>query len=148
MKSVIRHGTGVAARVLHRTDLAGKTGTSNGPRDAWFNGYSPNLVASVWVGYDSDRPLGANEQGATAALPIWIDFMRQALKGVPDTNRPMPNGLVKLHISPTTGRLVSADTPHSILETFMVNHLPPGSGATATSGAPSNAQTVGGRSLF
>ncbi len=148
MQSVIRHGTGRAAGVLHRTDLAGKTGTSNGPRDAWFNGYAPNLVASVWVGYDGERSLGSNEQGATAALPIWIDFMREALKGVPDRVRPMPEGLVTLHISPTTGRLATVENPNAILETFMVNHLPPGPRPSRASGASSETGIAGGQSLF
>lgn len=148
LKDVIRHGTGQRALVLDRVDLAGKTGTTNESHDAWFNGYTPNLVATVWVGYDEGRSLGETEEGARTALPIWIYFMREALKGVPDTVRPMPDGLVTLHISPTTGRLASAENPNAILETFMVNHLPPGAGPSPAGGAPSETQTVGGNSLF
>jgi penicillin-binding protein 1A len=148
LKDVIRHGTGQRALVLDRKDLAGKTGTTNGSRDAWFNGYTPNLVATVWVGYDQSRSLGETEEGARTALPIWIYFMREALEGVPDTVRPMPDGLVTLHISPTTGRLASAESPNAILETFMVNHLPPGAGPARAGGTQIETQTVGGNSLF
>jgi len=148
LEDVIRHGTGQRALALDRVDLAGKTGTTNDSHDAWFNGYTPNLVATVWVGYDEGRSLGETEEGARTALPIWIYFMRQALKGVPDTVRPMPDGLVTLHISPTTGQLASAENPNAILETFMVNHLPPGSSPSPGTGAASETHAAGGNSLF
>ena len=128
MMDVIKRGTGVRARVLGRSDLAGKTGTTNDARDLWFNGFTPNLVATVWVGFDQERSLGATEEGSNTALPIWIHFMREALKGVPETKRPMPDGLVTLRISPDTGMLASGENPDAILETFMTDHLPGGSG--------------------
>jgi penicillin-binding protein 1A len=124
MRDVVRRGTGRRALALGRTDLAGKTGTSNSARDTWFNGFNPNLVASVWVGFDQERSLGDNEQGSATALPIWIKFMREALKGVPETQRAMPEGLVTLRISPDTGMLTSGDNPDAILETFMADRLP------------------------
>lgn len=128
MADVIKHGTGRRALVLGRNDIAGKTGTSNGADgatiDAWFNGFTPHLVATVWVGYDQERNLGNQEQGATAALPIWIQYMREALKGTPDQPRPMPDGIVTLRISPTTGLLVSDENPDGINELFMKDHLP------------------------
>lgn len=124
MRDVIRRGTGRRALALGRTDLAGKTGTSNSARDTWFNGFTPKLVASVWVGFDQERSLGENEQGSATALPIWIKYMREALKGVPEIQRPMPEGLVTLRISPDTGMLTSGDNPDAILETFMTDHLP------------------------
>lgn len=132
MKDVIKRGTGVRARVLGRTDLAGKTGTTNiggtsESKDVWFNGFTPNLVATVWVGYDQEKSLGTSEQGSNTALPIWIHFMREALRGVPEYNRPMPDGLVTLRISPDTGMLASGENPDAILETFMTDHLPGGS---------------------
>ncbi len=144
MHSVIQFGTGRGALVLHRDDLAGKTGTTNSWRDAWFNGYTPHLVASVWTGFDDDRSLGAGEQGAAVALPIWIDFMRQALKGVPQWRRPEPPGIVRLRISPRTGLLVSDENPNGIEEVFMANHLPGGKGALrrASNQSQGSAQSI------
>jgi penicillin-binding protein 1A len=124
MKDVIRYGTAVKALSLNRDDIAGKTGTSNDYRDAWFNGYTPQLEATVWVGYDDDRPLGAGDEGAHTALPIWIHFMRYALQGVPQWQRPTPTGIVTLRVSAQTGALVSDESPDGIAEVFMANHLP------------------------
>jgi penicillin-binding protein 1A len=126
MRDVIKRGTGVRARVLGRTDLAGKTGTTNDSRDLWFNGFTPNLVATVWVGFDQERSLGDREQGANTALPIWIHYMREALRSVPEYIRPMPDGLVSLRISPDSGALASGENPDAIMETFMTDHLPGG----------------------
>ena len=134
MKDVIKYGTAVKALSLNRDDIAGKTGTTNDYRDGWFNGYTPNLEATVWVGYDDNRPLGQGDEGAHTALPIWVHFMRYALAGVPQWQRPMPPGIVRLRISPQTGALVSDESPDGISEVFMANHLPaaaPGAAATA-----------------
>ena len=79
LKDVVRYGTARKALVLNRSDLAGKTGTTNGPRDAWFSGYSPKIVTTAWVGFDDFSNLGAREYSGTAALPIWINYMREAL---------------------------------------------------------------------
>jgi penicillin-binding protein 1A len=124
MSDVIKRGTGRRALVLGRGDIAGKTGTTNEAKDTWFNGFTKNLVATVWVGFDQERPLGEAEEGARTALPIWIQFMKEALKGVPEQRRTMPDGLVTLRISPDNGTLVSAENPEGIPELFMVNHLP------------------------
>ena len=124
MADVIRRGTGRRALALNRSDIAGKTGTTNEAKDTWFNGFTPNLVATAWVGFDQERPLGEAEEGARTALPIWIHFMREALQGVPEGHRTMPDGIVTLRISPATGTLVSAENPDGIPELFMVNHLP------------------------
>jgi len=124
MADVIKRGTGRRALVLNRTDIAGKTGTTNEAKDTWFNGFTRNLVATVWVGFDQERPLGEAEEGARTALPIWIQFMREALQGVPEQGRSMPDGLVTLRISPENGTLVSAENAEGIPEMFMVNHLP------------------------
>jgi penicillin-binding protein 1A len=147
MKDVIRYGTAVRALALNRNDIAGKTGTSNDYRDAWFNGYTPELEATVWVGYDDNRPLGAGDEGAHTALPIWMHFMRYALQGVPQAQRPMPSGIVTLRVSPQTGALVSDENPDGIPEVFMANHLPaatPGPGATA----PGTQTQTGADSIF
>jgi len=126
MMDVIKRGTGHRAMALGRTDLAGKTGTTNESKDTWFNGFTRDLVVTVWVGYDQERPLGESEEGSKTALPIWIHFMREALRGVPERRRPMPDGLIQLRVSPETGMLVSAENHDAISETFMVDHLPTG----------------------
>jgi penicillin-binding protein 1A len=131
MSDVIKRGTGRRALALNRSDIAGKTGTTNEAKDTWFNGFTRNLVATVWVGFDQERPLGESEEGARTALPIWIQFMREALKGVPEQGRTMPDGLVTLRISPQTGTLVSAENPDGVPEIFMADHLPAAEGSLA-----------------
>lgn len=103
LKDVIRRGTGTRALQLKRGDIAGKTGTTNGPRDAWFSGYNPSLVTSVWFGFDDNRVLGANEYGSTAALPIWMNFMSAALAGAAEVYRPRPPGILSVRIDRHTG---------------------------------------------
>ena len=96
LRDVVQKGTATDAKVLGRTDLAGKTGTTNDQRDAWFNGFIPNnIVATAWVGFDSDKSLGGSETGGKAALPMWIDFMRVALKDVPEQPFTPPAGIIK-----------------------------------------------------
>jgi len=104
MQDVIRRGTATRARSLGRGDLAGKTGTTNDQRDAWFNGFNPSLVGVVWVGFDSYAPLGRGEVGGRAALPAWIEFMKTALDGVPEQSWNLPEGIVTVRIDPETGR--------------------------------------------
>lgn len=120
MREVIRRGTGVRARTLGRTDLSGKTGTSNDRRDAWFAGFNADIVGIVWVGYDDDTALGPREEGSRTALPIWIEFMRIALKGVPDHQLAMPQGIVTAKISKTTGCTVGINHP---VEDVMLEHF-------------------------
>jgi len=103
MQSVIRNGTAAKALQLGRSDIAGKTGTTNDHLDAWFAGYSPKQVAIAWVGFDTPRPLGKGETGAVAALPIWIKYMATALKGTPEMAMRMPQGVIAINIDPTTG---------------------------------------------
>jgi penicillin-binding protein 1A len=124
MVDVIRHGTGYAARVLNRDDIAGKTGTTNDQHDAWFNGFNGGLVTTVWTGFDQDRSLGSGEEGAHVSLPIWIYFMHDALEGTPRHLWPMPDGIVSARISPETGLLASADNPNAIMEKFIEGNLP------------------------
>ncbi|MCQ4164755.1 penicillin-binding protein 1A [Tahibacter harae] len=118
MRDVIRRGTGRAAMDLKRNDLAGKTGTTNEHRDAWFSGFNDQMVTSVWVGFDDFTSLGRGEFGAKAALPIWIDYMRVALDGKPETPFVPPPGISTARIDPQTGYLASSDDPGSILEIF------------------------------
>jgi penicillin-binding protein 1A len=94
MQDVVRYGTGARAyRELKRDDIAGKTGTTTDAKDVWFDGYTPNLVAITWVGFDQPKSLGAHQYGATLALPIWINFMRVALNNTPTTSHSMPSGI-------------------------------------------------------
>src|SRR5262249_3738042 len=138
MADVIKRGTGRRALALGRSDIAGKTGTTNEAKDTWFNGFTRNLVATVWVGFDQERTLGEAEEGARTALPIWIQFMREALQGVPEQRRTMPDGLVTLRISAANGTLVSAENPDGVPELFMVNHLPSAEQAGNRAQGPEN----------
>jgi penicillin-binding protein 1A len=126
LADVITRGTGRRALALGRRDLAGKTGTTNDAKDTWFNGFTPDLVATVWVGFDQERSLGEGEEGSRTAVPIWVHFMREALRGVPQRSRPMPEGLVQVRISPNTGAIAGVDDPEAIFETFMADRLPRG----------------------
>ena len=126
MREAVVRGTGVRARALGRSDIAGKTGTTNESRDTWFNGYSRSVVATVWVGFDQAQPLGEGEEGSRTAVPIWTDFMRDALAGVPQRGWPMPEGLVQARVSLGTGGLASVDDPDGIFETFMLDRMPTG----------------------
>ncbi len=125
MREVITRGTARRALVLERDDIAGKTGTTNDHHDAWFCGFNADLVASVWVGFDEEGSLGAGEEGGRTAVPIWTQFMREALRGSPSAPVPAPDGLVTVKISPQTGLLASADDPNAVFETFLPDHLPP-----------------------
>ena len=123
LKDVILRGTGVKAKVLKRKDLAGKTGTTNGPRDAWFSGYSPHLTVTTWVGFDNNSLIGRNEYGGSAALPIWIDFVRDALNGKPNIERPQPDGIVMVKVDAKTGKRV-APNQSGIFEFFRTENVP------------------------
>jgi len=136
LREVITRGTGRRALALGRSDIAGKTGTTNEARDTWFNGYNPSLVATVWVGFDQSRPLGEGEEGSRTAVPIWVDFMAEALKGVPDRSWSMPGGLMQVRISPVTGEIAGADDPDAIFETFMIDRLPEGSAPGSSAADP------------
>lgn len=124
LRDVIRRGTGIKAKVLGRSDLAGKTGTTNGPTDAWFSGYHPDLVATAWLGFDDNQFLGKREFGGSAALPIWIDFMRANLDQLPEKNRPRPPGMVAVKINRLTGQAASNTDPDNIFELFLEEYAP------------------------
>ncbi|TDK23264.1 penicillin-binding protein 1A [Luteimonas aestuarii] len=115
MLDVVQRGTGTAARVLGRDDVGGKTGSSNDHRDAWFSGFGGNLVTSVWVGRDDNLPLGRGEYGGRAALPIWIDFMRVALEGVPLATNEPPEGMIRVSVT-EGGRLLPTASGGGIVE--------------------------------
>lgn len=124
LQDVIRVGTGNKARALGRDDLAGKTGTTNDQVDAWFSGYAPDLVATVWVGFDNPANLGWGEYGGKAALPIWIDYMGPALQGVPERQLEQPSGIATVRIDPDSGLLARPDNPNAIREYFIEDQVP------------------------
>lgn len=123
MRDVIQRGTGRRALALGRTDLAGKTGTSNDRRDAWFSGFNSELVATAWVGFDQDRSLGGHEEGSRTALPMWMYFMADALKGMPESPLKRPSDIVTARISASTGLLALANTPDTMFELFRESDL-------------------------
>ena len=123
LRDVVKHGTGRRALSLGRTDLAGKTGTTNDQKDAWFNGFNPSLVAVSWVGFDNTKPLGNRETGGKAALPIWIDFMAEALKGTPNIELSQPNGIIGMLIDPDSGFKADPANPKAIIEYFRAENL-------------------------
>lgn len=137
MKDVIRRGTATRALVLNRRDIAGKTGTTNDRRDAWFVGFNSDLVGAAWVGFDQERSLGENEEGGHTALPIWIYFMKEALRGAPEHSMTQPAGVVSMRIAPESGRAATATTRNAIFEYFMEGHLPD-SGGEAGDNTPSD----------
>ncbi|WP_305856203.1 penicillin-binding protein 1A [Balneatrix alpica] len=124
LMDVIRKGTGRKAQALKRSDLAGKTGTTNDQVDAWFSGYNPDVVTSVWVGYDQPSTLGKREFGAAAALPVWMDYMAVALENKPERVRPQPAGLVSVRIDPNTGERALPNQDNAIFELFPVELEP------------------------
>ena len=134
MRSVVQEGTAAAVANRLRRPAAGKTGTSNGSRDAWFVGFTPELLAAVWVGFDDQRKLGKGEAGGKTALPIWIDFMTKALAGQPIRDFAQPPGVVIQRIDKATGLLPSPGTetgPNTIDEVFLDGTIP-----TETAPAP------------
>jgi len=142
MRDVIRYGTGRRALRLGRKDLAGKTGTTNDQRDAWFSGFNSDIVATAWVGFDKTQPLGDRETGSRAALPMWNAFMREALKGMVERPLQQPPGLVSVRIDPETGLLAGVDHPKAQFETFRSEFVPKRgaeAGAAASSAGPGSA---------
>lgn len=141
LRDVVRYGTGRKAMSLGRNDLAGKTGTTNDQLDAWFNGFHPELVAVSWVGFDRPRSLGRYETGGRAALPMWIDFMKVALQGLPEVPLEQPVDMVTVRIDPETGLLARPGATDAIYETFREDHVPtqmapvPGTGYAGDNGS-------------
>jgi penicillin-binding protein 1A len=121
MQDVIRRGTGSQAMQLGRADLAGKTGTTDNFTDAWFDGFTSDLVAVAWVGFDKPRSLGKHEVGAKAALPIWMKYMGTVLKDTLVQPPATPDGVVQVAIDPGTGR---PDSDSAVKEYFYAESLP------------------------
>ena len=123
LKDVILHGTGKPALALHRPDLAGKTGTTNNHRDAWFVGFNKDLSTAVWFGFDNFSSLGKHEFGSKDALPIWMDYMGTVLKNLPIKSLPMPPGIRSILINRNTGLPTTASDPNAMTEVFKVEDL-------------------------
>lgn len=118
MQSVVSSGTGHRASLIERP-VAGKTGTTNESKDAWFVGYIPQLVTGVWVGYDQERSLGAGGSGGQAAAPIWGEFMQKSVATIPVEDFEAPENVVFVLINPRTGKLVKEGTPGAVMECFI-----------------------------
>ncbi len=123
LESVVRHGTGWRAKVLERP-VAGKTGTTNDLKDAWFVGYIPQLLTVAWVGYDQERPLGKKETGSRAAAPAWVDFMKDAVADLSVEDFPVPDAIEFRPIDPVTGLLAPEDSPDVVIEAFAPGTAP------------------------
>lgn len=124
MQQVVRSGTARRALQLNRADLAGKTGTTNDFRDAWFSGFNKDIVTTVWVGFDDSKTLGRREAGSRAALPIWIDYMQVALEGSVDRPMLQPDNVVTRFVDKDSGKAASAGDPNSYQEYFLVANAP------------------------
>jgi penicillin-binding protein 1A len=124
MREVVQRGTAVRAKALGRKDIAGKTGTTNDQVDAWFSGYNDQVVTTAWVGFDNQRPMGRRETGGRAALPMWINFMRVALDGMPENLQEQPEGLVTIRIDAKTGKRADSNTTKSLFELFREENAP------------------------
>jgi penicillin-binding protein 1A len=128
LQSVVKRGTAVRAKSLGRKDLAGKTGTTNDQHDAWFSGFNADYVTTAWVGFDQPRSLGKSgggrETGASVGLPMWIAFMREALKGKPNHVHPQPDGLTTVRIDPETALLARPEQNNAIFEYFRNDLVP------------------------
>jgi penicillin-binding protein 1A len=122
LQDVIKFGTGRQALALKRSDIAGKTGTTNEKVDAWFCGYNPQIVTAVWVGFDQPRSL--REYGGQAALPMWIDFMRVALAGKPVQSMTPPEGIISVGIDPKSGLLAESGQSNAVNEVFQKDSKP------------------------
>jgi penicillin-binding protein 1A len=125
LQSVVEEGTGRKVSALHYP-CAGKTGTTNEFRDAWFIGYTPDLIAGVWIGFDDRRPLGRGETGAQAASPIWLYFMQRVVEGTPMRFFSIPDGIVFMKVDARTGGPATFSTRDTVFECFKEGTLPVG----------------------
>ena len=124
MREVVSRGTAVRAKALGRGDIGGKTGTTNDQIDAWFSGFNDKVVTTSWVGFDNQQTLGRRETGGRAALPMWVEYMRVALDGMPETIEDQPDGLITVRIDAKTGKRATLDTINSRFELFREENAP------------------------
>lgn len=136
LQDVIKLGTGRRALAMGRSDIAGKTGTTNESKDAWFSGYNADYVTTVWTGFDQPESLGKREFGGTVALPIWMNYMSAALKDKPPHTQPEPEGILSLRVDPISGRAASPSTPGAYFELFKAEDTPPSVNELGNGSAP------------
>jgi penicillin-binding protein 1A len=140
LKDVIQHGTARAARSLNRQDIAGKTGTTNDQVDAWFAGFNSDLVVTTWVGFDTPKSL--HEYAANLALPLWIDFMKVALKGKLESEMKQPENIIAVRIDPNSGLLAKPNQENGIIEYFREKEVPAEEDPTPTYNAGNSQQAI------
>lgn len=148
MKQVIATGTGRRAQSLNRSDLAGKTGTTNNFRDAWFSGFNPDVITTVFVGFDEPSHLGRRESGATAALPIWVDFMGRVLPDYPEKPEVIPENITTRFINMETAKLTSPDDPDGYLEYYLAGTEPGDAVGPKSADPDAGNRESSGESLF
>ncbi len=141
MRDVIRFGTGRRALQLGRKDMAGKTGTTNDQLDAWFSGFNRQIMATAWVGFDTPRSLGRREFGGTAALPMWMNFMKVALKDMPEQPLRVPENVVTVKIDAENGLLAAPSSKKTLFEYFVNGTEPKRSAGSYDSSSSSNEAT-------
>ncbi|MCZ6883277.1 MAG: penicillin-binding transpeptidase domain-containing protein, partial [Gammaproteobacteria bacterium] len=124
MREVVNRGTAVRAKALGRADIGGKTGTTNDQIDAWFSGFNDQVVTTAWVGFDNQQTLGGRETGGRAALPMWLNYMKVALDGIPENLQEQPAGLVTVRIDSQTGKRAGQHTVNSRFEIFRIENAP------------------------
>ncbi len=124
MREVVKRGTAVRAKALGRSDIGGKTGTTNDQVDAWFSGFNNQVATTAWVGFDNQQSLGSRETGGRAALPIWIEYMRSALNGMPQNLEQQPDNMITVKIDAETGKRAGLDTVNSRFEIFRAANAP------------------------
>ena len=152
LQDVIKRGTGRRALAMGRSDLAGKTGTTNESKDSWFSGYNADYTTTVWSGFDQPESLGRMEFGGTVALPIWMSYMSVALKDKPAHLLPEPPGILTLRVDPITGRAASPGNANAYFELFKSEDSPPSMGeldpSQSTLGSPLPADETAPIDLF
>lgn len=142
LREVVQRGTAVRAKALGRSDIAGKTGTTNDQKDAWFSGFNDQVVTTAWVGFDDQKPLGRGETGGRAALPMWMKYMREALTGSPINLEEQPENMVTVRIDTDSGERATEYSTNTRFEIYKLGTepaehamLPVGSGGTQSSGS-------------
>ncbi len=143
LREVVQRGTAVRAKVLGRMDIAGKTGTTNDQKDAWFSGFNDQVVTTAWVGFDDQKPLGVRETGGRAALPMWIDYMREALKGLPVNPEEQPENIVTVRVDSDTGERATENSRRTYFEIFTVGTEPKEYAAGSMNSAGANPVSQG-----
>lgn len=124
LREVVKRGTAVRAKALGRSDIAGKTGTTNDQKDAWFSGFNDQVVTTAWVGFDNQKSLGGRETGGRAALPMWLSYMKEALQGLPVNLEEQPEGMVSVRIDADTGERATEGSRNTRFEIFKIGSAP------------------------